>query len=143
MQQAKKGPDDFWNQVIEERSLSPDLVENYRRSRSDTSRVPLGRILIRERVLSVRQVMTLVSMQIEEPDVLIGDLAVREGFCTKEAIDQCLDVQLATCSASVEDLLQDGNVSEPLLVHALVGYLRFLEQQLEIKNDERGLLGVG
>lgn len=143
MRQAKKGPDDFWTQVIEERSLSPDLVENYRRSRADTSRVPLGRILIRERVLSVRQVMALISMQIEEPDIRIGDLAVREGFCTTEDIERCLDVQLATCSASVEDLLQDGEVAEPLLIHALVGYVRFLEQQLENKSADRATLAGG
>lgn len=131
MPHAQERSDEFWNQVVEKRALSLDLVEKHRRSIRETPWVPLGRILIREGVLSVRQVMGLVAMQVAEPHIRIGDLAVREGLCTPEEVAHCLDKQAASSPGPIHMLLKDENVSKDRLVNALVGYIHFLEGQLE------------
>lgn len=131
MPHAQERSDEFWNQVIEKRALSLDLVEKHRRSMRETPWVPLGRILIREGILSVRQVMGLVAMQVSEPHIRIGDLAVREGLCTPEEVAHCLDQQAASSPGPIHLLLKDENVSQDRLVNALVGYIHFLEGQLE------------
>ncbi|MEM8712578.1 MAG: hypothetical protein AAGG01_16615 [Planctomycetota bacterium] len=131
MPHAQERSDEFWKQIVEKRALSPELVEEHRRSMRETPWIPLGRILIREGILSVKQVMGLVAMQIVEPHVRIGDLAVRECLCTTEQILHCLELQETQSPGPIQLLVRDERVGHDRLVNALVGYIHFLEGQLE------------
>lgn len=131
MQDALSKSDEFWKQLIQHHVLDLDQVESYRRAERDAPWIPFGRILIRQGILTVRQVMGLVAIQATEPHVRIGDLAVREGHCTPEDVARCLDLQSRASPGPIEMLLRDGDVSDDKLVNALVGYIHHLEGRVE------------
>lgn len=123
--------DAFWSEIIENHVLSSERVDAYRKASMGGEWMPLGKILIREGFLTVKQVMGIVSMQATEPHLRLGDLAVREGFCTTEDIEKCLAIQQRLSPGPIQTVLQDKDVSQDRLVNALVGYVHFLEGRLE------------
>lgn len=130
----------FWSEIVQHHVLSLDRVAAYRDAANPDRWVPLGRILIREGYLSVRQVMGLVSMQAEEPRMRIGDLAVREGLCTREEIQECLAIQSRLSPGPIQLVLRDGHAASDRLVNALVGYIHYLEGRLEEAESGEDLL---
>ena len=126
----REKPDAFWRELVEQHVLSPELVEEHRIAARESPWIPLGKIMMREGVLTVRQVMGLVSIQADEPNIRIGDLAVREGLCTPEDIARCLDVQRQSAPGPIQLLLRDERVSSDRLMNSLVGYIHHLEGRL-------------
>ena len=74
--------------------------------------------------------MGLVAIQAEEPQVKIGDLAIREGLCTPKQIKRCLDVQSQSEPGPIEVVLRDEDVSSDQLIKALAGYIHHLEGRI-------------
>lgn len=129
--------DAFWREVIDKNVLCAERVAQHRSAARKSPWVPLGRLLIREGYLTVRQVMGLVAIQAEEPQVKIGDLAIREGLCTPKQIKRCLDVQSQSEPGPIEVVLRDEDVSSGQLVKALVGYIHHLEGRILTLEEEQ------
>ena len=119
--------EEFWSQVAAKGALDPQLIQEYRDTLTGRRWLPLGAILIKQKHLSVREIMTLLDIQASEPDMRIGDLAVREGFCTPEQISECLAIQAETCPGPIELMLRDTRLDEANVMEAVVGYIHFLE----------------
>ncbi|MCP4744042.1 MAG: hypothetical protein GY871_17695 [Actinomycetales bacterium] len=138
MKSTFQKPDTFWRELIDNHVLSPELVEEHRVASMKLPRTPLGKILIREGYLTVRQVMGLVSMQATEPHLRLGDLAVREGVCSPRQIAHCLELQARYSPGPIKVLLQDERVSSDKLVHALVSYIHHLEGRVVGLTEREG-----
>jgi len=120
----------FWDCLKTSSSLDPDLLAELRRSWTPESWRPLGEILVRSGSLTLRQVAGLIGMQATEPHMRIGDLALREGLCTLEQIEDALQQQRVMCPGPIELLMRDKRVDGEQLLDALVKYARSLEGRL-------------
>ena len=105
MHTVPQDQDAFWREIVDKHVLCAERVAQHRKAARKSPWVPLGRLLIREGYLTVRQVMGLVAMQANEPTIRIGDLAIREGLCTPEQIMHCLDVQSQSVPGPIEVVL--------------------------------------
>ncbi len=139
-------PDDsFWTALQEAGGYEDELIQNLRHKVKARGWKPLGAILIRSGFMTVRQVAGLLSMQADEPEMRIGDLAVREGYCTPEHIQQALQQQREGNSGPVDVLLEDERVDDVHLMQALKAYVGHLEGRISMLSKElddwRGVLG--
>lgn len=132
----------FWDCLAASDSIDPTLLEELRESWTPDAWRPVGEILIRSGVLTLRQVAGLIGMQATEPHMRIGDLAVREGLCTAKQIEVALRVQRESCPGPVELLLRDDRVEGDQLLDALLMYARFLEGRLLRKTQGDGELSL-
>ncbi len=117
----------LWESLATSGAISAELIDDLKERWTPLSWKPLGEILLREGKLTVRQIAGLLGMQASEPERRIGDLAVREGLCTRADIEAALDTQRRTCPGPIDILLQDGRVNRDDLLDALLRYVRFLE----------------
>ena len=92
--------------------------------------LPLGRILLDRKILGVRQLMGLLNIQLNEPDRLLGELAVREEYCSADDIEEALRVQSkrAPCLASFLDA--HPYVTASTARDLLTDYAAFLERRI-------------
>jgi hypothetical protein len=120
----------FWDCLEASEAVDADLLAELRSSWTPDSWRPVGEILIRSGVLTLRQVAGLIGMQATEPHMRIGDLAIREALCTKEQIMDALRIQRASCPGPIEILMQDERIEGEELLDALLKYARFLEGRL-------------
>lgn len=116
----------FWDYLIQVGALDQELVSEYRDPTARPWR-QLGEILIREGLLSIKQVSSLLGMQADEPAMRIGDLAVREGMLSREQIDDALRIQRQSSPHPLELLAGDERIEQQSLFMGLVGYVRHLE----------------
>ncbi len=117
---------EFWGCLVETCDLDEAIIDEYRTTQS-RGWSPLGSILLRDGVLSMSQVIALLAIQANEPDVRIGDLAVREGHCTQATIRKALVVQREESPHPIELLMADSRVDKPTLFDGVTSYVRFLE----------------
>ena len=80
-------------------------------------------------VLSVRQVMTLLELQADLPEVRFGELALRVGYVTTVQLEDALKFQAAHRRHQISIVAQDGQLGRPDLDAAVVAYVHFLELQ--------------
>jgi len=125
----------FWESLATSGVLARRLVEELRSRWTPESWRPVGEVMIREGLLTVRQASALLAMQTDEPSMRLGDLAVRECLCTGEELERALEVQRRTCPGPVELLLEDERVRGEDLVGALLRYVRFLEGRLQLSGS--------
>lgn len=99
--------------------------------------MPIGRILLREKALSVPEMHRILALQAEEPGMRVGDLAVREGFCTEEDVQNAIDFQKEQCGEHpLARLIREVDDIDPdTLLQALYGYVRHLEGRVQILSD--------
>ena len=121
---------EFWKQVMDHEVLDPEFLEEYQRTMESQPQQPLGALLIKAKYLGVRQVMRLLEIQIDEPNLRLGELAVREGYCTPEQIDECLCVQRDSVPSPIDSIANDSRLNEKKMREALVGYVHYLERLL-------------
>jgi hypothetical protein len=121
---------DFLDFLVEMGVISPSLCEALK-SRTRDEWIPLGKILRQQGHLTMGQLMELLQLQAREPHTLIGDLAVREGQCTREDIVEALRIQFDASPHPVDLLLQDKACDHDRLLTALATYVRRLESRLE------------
>ena len=117
----------LWESLATSGAISAELIQELKQRWTPDSWKPLGELLLRDGKLTVRQVAGLLGVQAEEPHVRIGDLAVREGFCSRAEIEQALQDQRDRCPGPIDILLQDQRVERDELLDALLRYVRFLE----------------
>jgi hypothetical protein len=127
--------DIFWDCLARSVSIDPELVDELHSIWDPQAWRPVGEILIRKGVLSLKQVTSLIGIQAGEPQLRIGDLAVREGLCTAAQVREALDSQRAACPGPAELLLGDDRVDSEQLLDALLMYARYLEGRL-LRKDQ-------
>jgi len=120
---------DFWRFLKDAGVISAPTALEIEQSVRDRW-LPVGRILLREKHISVQQMTTLLKLQSEETGMRVGDLAVREGFCTQEDVDAALEVQRESCPHPLTILASDDSIDREALLEALYGYVRHLEGRI-------------
>lgn len=135
----------LWQELVEQRSIRPDLVEDFRRTSADRPWIPLGRILVDEGHLTEQQHDGIVRIKLAEPAARFGDLAIREGFCTVEQVESALAVQSRMSPGPIELILRDERTDRDAVFTALLRYVHHLEgrviaaqamEQLDAARDE-------
>lgn len=91
----------------------------------------LGKILLDEGLLSVRQLMEIVGSQLDRPRLRLGELAVAAGLCTEADIERCLHIQKEESRRAVESFLGGADHRVLGLVRALYERVRTLEDKVE------------
>ena len=127
---------DFLDFLVDAGVISANLSESLK-SRTRDEWIPLGKILRQQGHLTMGQLMELLQLQSREPHALIGDLAVRQGQCTREDVAEALRIQFDSSPHPLELLLQDKSCDHERLLAALASYVRRLESRLEPVDQER------
>ncbi len=122
--------DDFWVFLVRTGSFEEKVIREYRDRHHETW-TPLSSLLIEEHVLEMSQVAVLLRKQLREPHMRIGDLAVREGFCSREDVDRMLEHQEERCPHPVDLILGDDRIEAAVAVDALKSYVRHLEGRVD------------
>jgi hypothetical protein len=107
------------------------------KSRTRDEWIPLGKILRQQGHLTMGQLMELLQLQAREPDILIGELAVRQGQCSRQDVAEALRIQSDTSPHPLELLLQDRTCDHDRLLAALATYVRRLEARLSPVEEPR------
>ena len=63
---------ELWEQIATHQALSPEKIEEYHEHMRTTSRLPLGALLIKRKYISIRSIMHLLTLQVDEPHMRIG-----------------------------------------------------------------------
>jgi hypothetical protein len=92
--------------------------------------VPLGRILRQHNKLSMSQLMELLQLQAGEPHLRLGELAVREGFCSDADVRDALRMQREVSPHLLDMLASDPKVELGKLMQVATRYVRLLEARL-------------
>lgn len=97
------------------------------RKQAMSAQVPLGRILLQQHIMDVRQVMQVLYLQADEPDVRFGELAIRLGFLTREQLQRALREQRIQAQHPAEVLRDRGILMADELLDALITYVKRME----------------
>jgi len=100
------------------------------RARVRDAWIPIGKILRQRGHLTMGQLMDLLQMQTAEPHLRLGELAVRQGFCTEEDVQEILRVQRDTSVHPLEVLLAEVDCDRERLLKVLVRYIRQIEARI-------------
>ncbi len=119
----------FWENVLATSELDDDTRDTIRQHFEGRNRVPLGKILIQRGFMNLKQVSRLLQIQATEMTMRIGDLAVREGYCTPRQLREAIDVQHALNFESILELIATSQVDANQLVEGLLRYVHHLEAQ--------------
>ena len=122
---------EFWRFLRDSGVISASTAEGLERKVRD-SWMPLGRILLRNRKITPDQMLTILRLQGAEPGQRVGDLAVREGYCTQADVDAAIEFQRQGGPHPLAVLLDDEGVDRDALLTALYGYVRHLEGRAQV-----------
>ena len=122
--------DDFWVFLVRTGSFEDEVIREHR-DRHRERWTPLSSLLIDEHVLEMSQVAVLLRKQLQEPHMRIGNLAVREGYCSREDVDRMLALQEERCPHPVDLILGDDRIDASVAVDALKSYVRHLEGRVD------------
>jgi hypothetical protein len=119
--------------------LFPMLVAENLISPFDSARIqkqirdrwtPIGTILVRQGHLTMSDLAVLLEMQADEPQVRLGDLAVREGYCSEKEIAQAVREQKSAGQSPPELLAAELAGREDRALKILLRYAGQLEARL-------------
>jgi len=126
----------FWDCLESVEGIDPSLVEELRKQWTPTGWRPLGEILVRRKILTFAQVTHLIGLQLELPYLRIGELAVREGYCTMDDVQKALASQREEFPGPVELLVSDERLDRDAVLQALLAYSRVLEERVKVYVDD-------
>jgi len=89
---SRKLPPGLLDMLVDEQILSIAAATNIR-SRVEEAWVPIGKILRQRGHLTMAEMMHLLELQTAEPHLRLGELAVREHFCTEADLEEALRLQ--------------------------------------------------
>lgn len=90
--------------------------------------MPLGKILIRTKKLTIKQSGAVFSEQADQPRKLFGELAVELGFCTQEDVDEAIVYQRTECPHVLDLVMSESDVDPEKLLTAAADYIRYTER---------------
>ena len=91
----------------------------------------LGHVMLKERILSLRQMCKLLRIQANEPGLQIGPLAVREGMISQGTLEAVVRFQARTTQHPVDTLVVSERLSQAELMAALVDYVKRVDAEIE------------
>lgn len=121
----------LWAELVAHGVLERELVEAFRLATPGDPWVPLGKVMLDEGVITLRQVMDVLAAQSAAPEARFGEIAVRDGHCTVADVRRCLDIQARETPGSIEYALADVDVPPGRVIAALASYARYLERRIE------------
>lgn len=92
--------------------------------------VSIGSVLIEHGKLAMDDLAVLLEMQTLEPHLRLGELAVREGYCTSADIEKALWVQAAASRPPLDLVLAEVQSDREKLCRVLLRYIGQLEARL-------------
>jgi hypothetical protein len=110
-------------QFLVEREYLPHAVAQEINAAMVRARPQLGQLMLRGKLLTVRQLFALLDKQAMLPDARLGELAIREGMITREQIDGLLALQRRSQAHPAEFLVRRRDIAGDVLVEALVAYV--------------------
>lgn len=125
----------FWDCLESVEGIDPALVDELRQKWTPTGWRPLGEILVRRKILTFAQVTQLIGLQLDVPYMRIGELAVREGYCTMDDVQKALASQREEFPGPVELLVSDERLDRDAVLQALLAYSRVLEERVRVFVD--------
>ena len=101
-------------------------------ARRDAARPRIVHILRKQGALSASQLLVLLEEQARNPEVRIGELAVRAGMCTQAQVDAALAEQRER-EPHVLDLIEPGDVADAQRFAAVLArHVVALERELAL-----------
>ena len=129
-------PDErFWALLIEAGVLDEAFVEEHKRVNAGRTWRPIGEILLAHGHLTREQFVELLNLQVKEPHLRFGALAVREGFCSEEVVEEAQVIQREKHPGLIPLLLRDRRVDGSKLAFALVRYINHLQGRVHCLAD--------
>ena len=119
---------DFCRFLMERGLLDAEAAKTVRH-RAAEEPTPIGQILIMQGHLSVRQVMNVLEIQADNPELRFGEIALMKGYLTTIQLEQALRFQATHRRHQIAVLSQDGRLGRSALEAAVVAYVNFLELQ--------------
>ncbi len=116
----------FWKYALEHSLLSADEIMALQGS-CRSGGVLLGQQLLKDRILTVAQIMKVLDLQAIEPEIKIGELAIREGMLDQAQLEAALAKQKSSTPHPAELILKEGALRREDLLEALIGYIKRLE----------------
>lgn len=127
---ANHGQEVDFVRYLRDRGLLSESSANAIRETAATERIPLGRLLLEARVLTVRDVMQVLTWQADAPGLRFGEIAMRENLLTSDQLEAALRKQQTARSHQI-DVVRKQNLMSPCELHALVvDYVNFLELRI-------------
>ncbi len=114
------------DQLVAEGVIAHGRVEVVKQ-RLNAEWTPLGKVLRQRGHLTMRQLLNLLQLQDADPSVPIGELAVREGYCTENDLEEALRIQQGSAPHVFELLAQDSTCDQARLFAFVMRYVRELE----------------
>lgn len=89
----------------------------------------LGRLLLRKKLVTLRQMVELLDRQACEPGRRLGELAVEAGYCTEAQLESMLKEQKGHVGQHpLDHLILSGRLSQQALMEALVSYVKLFDE---------------
>ena len=126
---ADKCSSGFCRYLVDQGLLSEEDVERLEAGSRERG-MRLGQLLLKDRALSLKQVLTVLERQEDEPGRLFGELAVDEGLLSREQLEQALVRQRISRPHPAEVILEMGALEPRALLEALISYAKILEAHL-------------
>ncbi len=120
-------PPEFWNHLIAANAFDESLLNEMKMAVRLSPWRPFGAILVELGYMRLGQVAHLLRIQADEMHMRIGALAVREGFCTTDQIENALAVQRERNVTPIDVLVADERVDQRRLMRGLARYIADLE----------------
>ena len=117
----------FLDFLVDQYLLTEEEVEQIRTSTASSSG-RLGRLLLRERVLNMSQMVRVLRMQ-RATGKRIGDLAVEMGFASRAAVERVAAMQTVPREDAYDMLLTLDAIDREELFEAMLVYLRMIDQR--------------
>jgi hypothetical protein len=90
--------------------------------------LPLGRILVRQKKITIQDSAEIFSRQAEKPHMLFGEVAVELGYCTAEDVDEAIAFQRKECPHVLDLAIADSELDAEGLLAAAADYIRYTER---------------
>lgn len=112
---------------LREHDLLPHEQADALRERARCERLPLGRLLVMNGTLRVQQVLQILDVQAEQPNLRFGEIAVMLGVLSTVELEAALRQQREQRPHLIDLIRQEGLVPRRTLDSALLKYVEFLE----------------
>ena len=119
-----------FKEFASECSLDEALVSQHQARVVQEKQRPIGAILVEKGYLNVKQVARLLGLQADEPHMLLGELAVREGFCEPEEVAYARRRQRELLLGVKQSAIDENDPAEVQRLNAVLAYAKFLEREL-------------
>jgi hypothetical protein len=117
---------DFLGFLVRQGSLTSDQVGELRKN-LEVGSAPIGRLLMMLGYLDAKDIVRILELKRQSPQLRFGELAVREGLVTSEQLAIALRRQWKTPRSQPELVRDSKLLSEEVWSQAMIDYVSFLE----------------